>query len=180
MNAIGRPKLSHVGISVHDLHHMREFYCGVFGFVVSDEGCGTAMPVKLVFLTADPEMHHQLVLAAGRPADATFSTVNQLSFTVADLDELRNVKQRLIEHGASDVRGISHGNAWSIYVKDPELNTIEVYLDTPFYVPQPHFDLSLTDDEILEQTRKACELDAGFMLREDWQQRIARQLEKAF
>ncbi len=183
MSAIGRPRLSHVGIYVHDLQRMREFYCGVFGFVVSDEGYGSAMPVRLLFLTADPEMHHQLVLAAGRPGDATFSTVNQLSFTVADLDALRSMQQRMIDHGASDIRGINHGNAWSIYVKDPEKNTIEVYLDTPFYVPQPHFDpldLSLSDDEILEQTRKVCELDAGFMLREDWQQGIAQQLEKSF
>ncbi|ANO50520.1 VOC family protein [Woeseia oceani] len=182
MTFASRPRLSHVGIFVQNMAPMLEFYLGVFGFVVSDEGYGTVMPVKLVFLTGDSSMHHQLVLASGRPAEAAFSTVNQLSFTVTDLDQLRAIRLRLLEYGATDIRGVNHGNAWSVYAHDPEGNTIEVYLDSPFYVPQPHYDpldLNLTDEEILEQTEQACRQDSAFMLREDWQRELAKKLEEA-
>ncbi len=175
-----RPKLSHIGIYVRDMDRMLDFYRKVFGFVVSDQGHGTAMPIQLVFLTADPTMHHQLVLASGRPDEATFSTVNQLSFTVQDLDELRDIRRRLVDNGATDLLNINHGNAWSVYADDPENNRIEVYLDSPFYVPQPHFDeldLTMSDEDILTQTEEVCRRDAGFMLREDWQKSIAQQLE---
>ncbi len=175
-----RPRLSHVGIYVHDMDRMLDFYCRVFGFVVSDKGRGIKMPMQLVFLTANDTMHHQLVLASGRPADATFSTVNQLSFTVTDLDQLREVRRQMLQNGGTDVLDVNHGNAWSVYVDDPEGNRIEVYLDSPFYVPQPHYDpldLTLSNEEILEQTEAHCRRDTGFMLREDWQKKIAQQLE---
>lgn len=174
-----RPRLSHVGIYVHDMDRMLDFYCRVFDFVVSDRGSGVAMPVQLVFLTANETMHHQLVLASGRPADVTFSTVNQLSFTVADLAQLREVRVSMLENGGTNVLDVNHGNAWSVYVDDPEGNRIEVYLDSPFYVPQPHYDrldLTLSDEAILEHTEALCRLDDGFMLREDWQEKIAQQL----
>lgn len=175
-----RPKLTHVGIYVHDMDRMLDFYCRVFGLVVSDKGRGITMPMQLVFLTSNETMHHQLVLASGRPADVKFSTVNQLSFTVADLDQLREIRMRMLENGGTDVLDVNHGNAWSVYVDDPEGNRIEVYLDSPFYVPQPHYDpldLTLSDSEILKHTEALCRRDDGFMPREDWQKKIAQQLE---
>ena len=48
------------------------------------------------------------------------------------------VHRRALDNGATDMRVTSHGNAWSCYFKDPEGNTVEAYLDTPFHVPQPH------------------------------------------
>jgi len=76
--------------------------------------------------------------------------------------------------------GINHGNAWSVYFNDPEGNTIEVYRDSPFHVPQPHgepLDLTLSDGEILAQTEQACRRDTGFMMREDWQRHMSRRLD---
>jgi catechol 2,3-dioxygenase len=149
---------------------MVEFYTSVLGLLVTDRGRGTAMPVDLVFLSGEADKHHQVVLASGRPADST-STINQLSFTVDSLDGLREMKARALQHGARDMRLINHGNAWSIYFKDIEGNTIEIYLDSPFHVPQPHFDqldLSLSDDEIMRQTEEICRRDPGFMRRSEW------------
>ena len=85
---------------------------------------------------------------------------------VDSLADLREVHRRALALGATEMRPVSHGNAWSIYFKDPEGNTVEAYLDTPFHVPQPHgkpLDLSKSDEEILRETEAACRKDPGFM-----------------
>lgn len=174
-----RPRLTHMGLYVHDLPMMLSFYTSVLGLIITDRGHGKAMPVELVFLSNESDKHHQVVLASGRPADAAFSTINQLSFTIDSLDELRVIKARAEAAGASAMRALNHGNAWSIYFKDPEGNTIEVYLDSPFYVPQPHgdpLDLSQSDADILAQTEAVCRADPGFMPRADWERAMAQRL----
>jgi catechol 2,3-dioxygenase len=168
------PTLSHMGIFVTDLDGMIRFYTEVLGLMVTDRGQGITFKNDLVFLSSDPEKHHELVLASGRPQEAAFSTVMQASFAVGTLDDLRAVKARAQANGATALRAIDHGNAWSIYFNDPEGNTVEVYLDTPFHVPQPHgdpLDLDMTDAEILRTTEAACRNDPGFMPREEYVRR---------
>lgn len=169
------PSLSHFGISVHDIELMKAFYTKVFGFKVNDEGPGITFDFRLVFLSSRPDVHHELVLAENRPADCHFSTVMQLSFKVDSLDQLRAVRLAALENGATKMRGLNHLNALSIYFSDPEGNTIEVYLDTPWYVPQPHgdpLDLALPDAQIWQQTEQAARADPGFMLEADRQQQF--------
>lgn len=75
------------------------------------------------------------------------------------------------------MRGLNHGNALSIYFTDPEANTVEVYLDTPWYVAQPHgdpLDLDRPDEEIWADTRRVCESDPTFMPVEQWRQKFAQ------
>jgi len=166
-----RPTLSHMGIFVTDMDRMVRFYTDVLGLTVTDRGRGISFNNDLAFLSSDPEKHHQVVLASGRPKEATFSTVMQASFAVGTLDDLRAVKAKALANGATALRALDHGNAWSIYFKDPEGNTVEVYLDTPFHVPQPHgdpLDLDKTDAEILRTTEAACRNDPGFMPRADY------------
>jgi catechol 2,3-dioxygenase len=172
-----RPRLGHTGIFVTDLDRMIAFYSEVLGLTLTDRDKTSNFNTELAFLSASPEQHHQLALATGRPKDATFSTVMQTSFMVDSLDDLRTIRARALEHGATAMRAISHGNAWSIYFKDPEGNVVEAYLDTPFHVPQPHgdpLDLDLSDAEIVRVTEAACRKDPGFMMRDDyvrWQAR---------
>jgi catechol 2,3-dioxygenase len=92
---------------------------------------------------------------------------------------LRVVHGLALENGATDMRVISHGNAWSCYFKDPEGNTVEAYLDTPFHVPQPHgepLDLSKSDAEILRETEAACRADPGFMMMDAFRETLAGRL----
>jgi catechol 2,3-dioxygenase len=89
-----RAQLTHVGIYVRDLPRMETFYTQVLGLVVTDKGTSRRGDMRLTFLSASPTVHHQLVLVSGRPEDARFSTVNQVAFTVASLDELREVHRR--------------------------------------------------------------------------------------
>lgn len=164
------PVLSHFGISVFDIEVMKNFYTRVFGFKVNDEGPGVTFDFRLVFLSSRPDAHHELVLAENRPADCAFSTVMQLSFKVQNLAQLRDVRRAALDNGAQKLRGLNHLNALSIYFSDPEGNTVEVYLDTPWYVPQPHgdpLDLDLPDDEIWKRTEAAARREPGFMLEAD-------------
>ena len=171
MSRNSRPQLSHFGVFCHDLGKMIGFYSEVFGMTMTDRGNGITMPFEIAFLSSSPSQHHQLALASSRAA-GTVSTIMQISFKVAALDDLREIRASALANGASKMRGLNHGNALSIYFSDPEGNTVEVYLDTPWYVAQPHGDplnLELTDDVIWAETEKICRADPTFMPVEQWQ-----------
>jgi len=173
-----RPTPSHFGIFVTDLEKMAGFYTETFDLTITDRGAGNIFKNDLVFMSASADQHHQLVLASGRPADATFSTVMQISFVVPSIQHLRDISARAIVRGATDVRGLNHGNALSVYMRDPEGNTIEIYIDMPFYVAQPHadpLDLNKDDATILRETEEICRRDPTFMPLAQWQARFQAQ-----
>lgn len=171
--------LTHVGIFVRDLDVMQRFYMDVLGLVASDTGRGTTAPRDYAFLSADPTKHHQVLLSTGRPAYATFTTVNQISFKAKKLDDLRKLYRHARENNFGRLRCLSHGNAWSVYFDDPEGNNVEVYLDTPWYVGQPHtdpLDLEMTDEEIHRSTEAFCRKDPKFMRVEEWNEKMRQTL----
>jgi catechol 2,3-dioxygenase len=171
-------RLAHVGIYAHDKALLERFYATVLGLIVTDSGTARS-GMELTFLSASPGNHHQLVLVGGRPDTSGFNPINQISFMVDSLKDLRVVHGLALENGATDMRVISHGNAWSCYFKDPEGNTVEAYLDTPFHVPQPHgepLDLSKSDAEILRETEAACRADPGFMMMDAFRETLAGRL----
>ena len=47
-----RPVLSHMGIYVHDMDAMEDFYTRVMGLVVTDRGKAFRFPIDLVFLSS--------------------------------------------------------------------------------------------------------------------------------
>jgi catechol 2,3-dioxygenase len=170
-----RPQLTHAGIYVDDIDKMRRFYVEVIGLLETDRGHGFTFDNDFVFMSADPTIHHQLILASGRAERARQSTVNQLSFRVRNLSELRAMYRRVRDHGVEGIRPVSHGNAWSIYFDDPEGNGIEIYLDTPFHVAQPHadiLDIEASDEAILRATEASCAGDPTFTKVENWNARM--------
>ncbi|NCA02815.1 MAG: VOC family protein [Sphingomonadaceae bacterium] len=172
MLQVSRPTPSHFGIYVFDVEKMVDFYKGVFDLVETDRGVGRTFKAPLVFLSATADQHHQLVIAGGRPAQATVSTVMQLSFAVPSIQALRDLRDKAIVRGATNVKPLNHGNALSVYLSDPEGNTVEIYMDMPFYISQPHgdpLDLNQDDDTILRETEAICRNDPTFMPIEQWQ-----------
>lgn len=181
--------LSHLGICCFDLPGMVAFYTGVLGMTTSDRGTlPPPLGAELVFLTTDPAEHHQLVLVSGRkegevrqgPAlGGSFGTaIFQLSFRLDDLATLRRVRDRLEAAGCKHLIPINHGNAWSLYTRDPEGNALEFVVDSPWYVHQPcgeMLDLALDDAEILRRTEALCQSKGGEPYG-DWRARIARQI----
>lgn len=171
-------RLAHMGIYVKDRDAMRRFYTEVLGLVVTDQGEGRG-GAYLTFLSGNQNNHHQLVLVSGRPDTAGFNPIQQMSFMIDSLADLREVHRRALSLGATDMRPVSHGNAWSIYFKDLEGNTVEAYLDTPFHVAQPHgqfLDLAKSDEEILRDTEAACREDPSFMPFTDFTRSLGERL----
>ena len=72
-----------------------------------------------------PPQHHQIVMVSGRPADLGFSTVNQISLLADSLAELKRIHVALKgREDVAELRTVTHGNAVSIYFRDPEGNRI--------------------------------------------------------
>jgi len=174
------PLLSHCGIYVRDVGKQVDFYTRVLGLVVADHGVSDRMGNEFAFLTAADDHHHQVVFISGR-AGGGATTVNQLSFKVADLDQLKEMYRRARAAGVTDIRQMSHGNALSFYMSDPEGNGIEVYMDTPWYVPQPHgvpIDLTLPNEEIMAETERHCRETPGFLPLDAWKAEVRGRLEQ--
>ena len=104
---------SHFGIHVTDLARMEDFYTRVLGLLVSDRGSLPGGPA-LVFLSRDPDEHHQLVLVTGRPPGVDYNVVNQISFKLPALADLQAMHTRVREEGIKEFRIVTHGNAWSV------------------------------------------------------------------
>jgi catechol 2,3-dioxygenase-like lactoylglutathione lyase family enzyme len=172
-------QLTHFGVHTTDLDRMVDFYTRVMGFVVSDSGTGGS-GARVAFMTQNPECHHQFVLFDGRPKDLAYNPVNQISFRLESLDTLKAYRQALIKEGITQHRITDHGNAWALYFKDPEGNPVELYVDSPFYTPQPcgePLDLDQPNDEILQRTEAMCRSRPRFMSREAWMQSIQARLD---
>ncbi|CAM3950410.1 VOC family protein [Roseateles saccharophilus] len=88
MNDLPKMALAHFGIYVVDMAVMADFYTRVLGFSITDRA--EIRGANLVFLSRNPEEHHQIVLVPGRDA-ASASTINQIAFRVVSLAELRRV-----------------------------------------------------------------------------------------
>jgi len=147
--------LGHVGIYAQDLMKMRDFYTRVIGLQVADEDLdGRGM----CFLSADPvSEHHEFVLMKGRNTPEEMQLVQQISFKVPTIQDLREYKEKIEEEELKIDRIVSHGNAFGIYFFDPENNRVELYYRTGFPVPQPHgdpLDLSKSDEELITDARE--------------------------
>jgi len=169
--------LSHFGIHVTDIARMEEFYTRALGLLVSDRGTLAHGPT-LVFLSRDPDEHHQLVLVTGRPPGPGYNVVNQISFKLPSLPDLKAAHARMREEGVKEFRIVTHGNAWSVYFADPEGNRVELFVDTPWHTPQPFaepFDIEAPAEAIMAETERICRSRPGFASRAAWRsEQVAR------
>lgn len=172
-------QLCHIGIYAFDLEKMVNFYSRVFGLIVTDRG-HSKRGVDIAFLSRDPTEHHQIIITSGRPKNAVQSTVNQISFRVPGLEDLRLYYPWLVKEKIKKLEPRNHGNAWSIYFMDPEGNRIELYTPTPWHVAQPYGkDLDLTEsaDTIRSKTLAMIAGDPTHTSREAWAAKLKREIE---
>lgn len=169
---------SHMGFFVNDIERMARFYKEVLCFTETDQGdLGT---MQLVFLSRDPAEHHQVVLVSGRPDPLAFNLINQISMRVPDLATLRLVRDRVAAD--PDVRELicaTHGNAVSIYFRDPEGNRLEIFMDMPWYCEQPlrePIDLDQSDEAVMAQAEALARSRPKFQSRATWQAEMARRM----
>jgi catechol-2,3-dioxygenase len=164
---------------------MEDFYTRVLGFTVTDRGEAGGM--DLVFLSRAPEDHHQIVLASGRPDELPANTanrqfgpsINQISFKMASIDDLRDIHNRFQTEGTSNLFSANHGIAWSIYAHDPEGNNLEFFVDSDWYITQPFLiplDFNQSNEEIVQRTHELCEKSDGYEPYGNWRARVARRM----
>jgi catechol 2,3-dioxygenase len=171
-------RMSHIGLYVHDLPKMEEFYTRVLGFTVTDRG--KVRGADIVFTSWDPKDHHQVALVSGRPQELAFNHINQISFRVVSVEDLQGIWRRIKDRpDVSDLRPMDHGNAWSLYFRDPEGNRLEVFCDTDWYIEQPcleDLDLSLPAAQIRAKSDAFCRKAPGFKSIEEYQAELAAKM----
>jgi hypothetical protein len=100
--------------------------------------------------------HHEFVLMEGRVTSDDAKVIQQISFRVPSIQDMRDYKARIDTENVTIDRIVSHGNAFGMYFFDPEGNRVELYYRTGFPVPQPHgdlIDLERSDAELLSDAR---------------------------
>jgi len=158
---------SHAVIYVRDLEAMIAFYREVLGFEVSDRGpLAPGADIEVAFLSQVGSDHHQLAFAAVR-GDGPSTTLDHMAFRVESFADVQAMAKKLEKDGrAAEIHGLNHGNAWSVYFKDPEGNGLEVFCDSPFGVQQPQvrpLELSMSEEELFAHTVKEFGDEPGFM-----------------
>ena len=178
-----RPGLtfSHIGFHAADLEKQADFYKSVLDFTETDRGVlpGPHGPVRLVFLSRDPDEHHQIVLVSGRPERLDFNPINQISLKADSLQTLLDFYRRVRDAQVAELIPVTHGNALSAYFRDPEGNRVELYWDLPWYVSQPcrvvaPFDL--TAPQLLAWAEKHARTLPGFRARTQWRREMAERM----
>jgi hypothetical protein len=105
--------------------------------------------------------------------------VQQVSFNVGNLANVQRAFRKIRDAGCEGIRPTCHGNAWSVYFQDPEGNRIEMFCDTPWYVPQPlgfKIDLDKSEDELFRETEAYCRDREGFLPMEEWRAEISKKI----
>jgi catechol-2,3-dioxygenase len=172
--------VAHSTLAARDLDALQNFYCEVLGFEVTNRGPVGDEGLELAFLSQDPGAHHQIAMVGGAstlPSD--FVMIDHVAFRTNSLADLRIIRTNLLAAGIEDIMQIDHGNAWSLYFKDPEGNGVECYVDSPFHVAQPYagtFDVDASDQQIEQATRESIQGEPEFQLMKDWQVNFARRL----
>jgi catechol 2,3-dioxygenase-like lactoylglutathione lyase family enzyme len=176
-------EFAHAVVMVCDMDRMVDFYTRVLGFEVTDRGPlgPDAEGPPIVFLSQAANHHHQIAFADVRREPGRSNSVDHLAFrsggSLAALRELQEVLEA--EDEVSDISPITHGNAWSIYFRDPEGNRVEIFVDPPWPGSQPQIrplDLSRSDDEILRWTEEIYRSQPQFGPISDFYARRAERL----
>ena len=120
--------VGHVVLKVRDLERAVGFYAGVLGLREV-----ARFPGRMVFFSAGPNHHDLAVLTVGGEAPSPPESavgLAHVALKIGDsLDELREAKA-LLDARAVPIRGIrDHRVSQSIYVDDPDGNTVELYVD---------------------------------------------------
>jgi catechol 2,3-dioxygenase len=132
MNAGLHPgtRIGHVHLKVADLGRALDFYCGVLGFdLMQRYGRGAA------FVSAGG-YHHHIGLntwesqGGGPPAPGT-TGLYHVAILFPDRGSLAAAVRRVLNAGVTLDGAADHGVSEAIYLRDPDGNGLELYVDRP-------------------------------------------------
>ena len=124
-------ELGHVVFYVRNLQDSVKFYSQAVGLTVS----GTAFNGRASLLTGG-RTHHELLLIevgdANGPLAGNRIGLYHVGWKVGEsLDELRKARERIIDLGYSIDGQSDHTVSQSLYLRDPDGNEIELFIDNP-------------------------------------------------
>jgi len=159
MNAPIHPdvRIGHVHLKVADLERSLEFYCGVLGF-----GLTQRYGRQAAFVSAGG-YHHHIGLntweSQGGSAPPRGSTgLYHVAILYPSRTELAEALRRLINAGIEINGAADHGVSEAIYLRDPDGNGVELYVD------RPKDQWPMSSDGSLEMVTSPLDVDA--LLRE--------------
>ena len=120
--------VGHVVLKVRDLDRSARFYTGVLGLREV-----ARFPGRMVFFSAGTNHHDLAVMAVGadapNPPDSAVGLAHVALKIGNSLDALREAKA-ILEAESVLIRGVrDHRVSQSIYLEDPDGNTLELYVD---------------------------------------------------
>lgn len=127
---------SYAVLNVKGEKKILDFHTGCMGFTVSDRGPIGENGSSIIFMSQNPDEHHQLAIVPPRQDDEPANSLSHLAFWVETFDDVKTLKQRL-ESSEVGFLPLCRGNTLSLYFSDPEGNDLEVFWDTPWHAAQP-------------------------------------------
>ncbi|MFQ6030789.1 MAG: VOC family protein [Dehalococcoidia bacterium] len=142
-------RLGHVGLYCEDTDKCADFYTNIVGLKVMEQ-----IPARGVyFLTSNTSWeHHELALFPASGQNQPTKYLQQVSFKVDNVDDLREYYHRIKENNVRLDQTVTHGFALSMYFYDPEDNRVEIYYTTPYQTSPPvnvEIDLDASNEELL-------------------------------
>ncbi len=165
---------SHAVLYVRDQEKMLDFYTNVLGFAVTDRGPLGENAPEIIFLSQNPDEHHQIAIVQTRQDEDPPNSVNHLAFRTPAFEDVKALFAKLSEIDGINAGPLSHGNTLSVYFNDPEGNGIEVFWDTPWHVAQPQgkpWDVSMNEADALAWVKENFGEEASFEPREVYYER---------
>jgi catechol 2,3-dioxygenase len=124
-------ELGHVVYYVRDLQASLQFYTGVVGLTVS----GTIFNGRAALLTGGRTHHELLLIEVG---DATGPLAGKriglyhVGWKIGEsLEDLRDARDRIEKLGYSIDGQADHSISRSLYLRDPDGNEVELFVDDP-------------------------------------------------
>ena len=130
MTASAHPHVGHVHLRVSDLDRSIVFYSDILGFALTQRyGTGAA------FLAAG-DYHHHIGLntwesLGATPPPAGHTGLFHSAFLYPDRQSLADVMARVVAAGIPFDGAADHGVSEAIYLRDPDENGVELYVDKP-------------------------------------------------
>jgi catechol 2,3-dioxygenase len=122
--------IGHVHLKVADIERALEFWHGVLGFDVTQR-----LGDQAAFVSAGG-YHHHIGLntwesRGGSPPPLGTTGLYHVAIRYPDRASLADALRRLIEAGISLEGASDHGVSEALYLRDPDLNGVELYRDRP-------------------------------------------------
>jgi catechol 2,3-dioxygenase len=138
-SSIIHPTLHHFGVETRHLERMVDWYAKVVGMVTNYStandawGSEAGMSVSVAFVSNDRANHRMAIFSLPELQEDTDKKAHvklqHVAFEYATIDDLLNSYARIKGLGIEPVLTTDHGPTISFYYKDPDGNSVELFVD---------------------------------------------------